>query len=1387
MTRFSLAGWILLFACSAAGAARADEAAAFGALAEGYDGSIRPLLARYCLDCHDAASKEGELDLERYASLAELRSDPAPWQLVAQLLESGEMPPEEADQPTKEELLAIRSWVDEFLDAEARSRAGDPGPVVLRRLNNAEYGYTIRELTGVEGLDPARDFPPDGAAGEGFTNTGQALAMSPALAEKYFAAAKDVARHAVLLPNGIRFSKGVSREDWTEEGLTKIREFYRQRSAPMQSAEIELHGLVWESADGGKLPLAAYFEATIVERAALSSGAKSFGEVAKERGLSERYLITLWNQLNDATPSPSLDPLRTPWRAAGPTDAAALAGEVERWQQALWNFNRVGHLGRVDGPTSWMEPKSPLAASGEIRLPFADYKGEVVTLYLAATPVGNGQGVAVWNRPRLVGKDRPELPLRDLRTTVARFEEFRARVFKNAGRSFAAIDEALGVGASEIDWPTLAKSHGIREDELAAWLELTQVRVAETPIAGRFETPLPVSDYPFVRGWGRPETPSAFANASDQEVRIPGTLPDRSVAVHPSPEQDAGAAWRSPVDAAVRVSGRVRDSHDACGNGLSWRLELRRGAQRLTLASGSLGSGEATPLGPLEQVVVRRGDVLALVVGARDKDHICDLTGIDLSISDAAAEKTWDLAVDLTTDAKAENPAPDRFGNAGVWHLFAEPAGTASLESGDAIDNGALARWLLAVAPDERRTARESLAKLFAEGPTAATPEGERALYERFASPGGPLFPLASRTRPVGEIASSVDEDAEWGLDPALFGKLPDGTPMDEQSLAVEAPGIVAIRLPRALVEGYEFVAETSALPENPAGVQMRASWQPPREPLVLQPDQSILASEGSAAWDAVEADFAQFRDLFPAALCYTKIVPIDEVVTLRLIHREDEPLRRLLLSPEEIAWLDRAWEELRFVGQDAIRQVAAFEQLMEYASQDADPSVFAPLRGPINDAAEAFERRLAEAEPAHVAAAIEFAERAWRRPLTVEEKERLQGLYDRLRSEETPHDEAIRTLLARVFVSPAFLYRLEQAPPGERAHPVDDHELAVRLSYFLWSSPPDEELRRIADRGELSKPDELLRQTRRMLQDDRVSRLAKEFGCQWLQVRDFATSDEKSPAAFPEFADLRDDMAEEPARFFTDFFRQDRSIASLFEADVVFVNRPLAQHYGIPWDGAAVDDAADDDPEWRRVEGAKALGRGGILGMAAVLAKQSGASRTSPVLRGTWVSESLLGERLPRPPKGVPPLPEETPVGLTERELVAKHAEDASCAKCHVRIDPFGFALEGYDGIGRRRDRYAKGQPIDASAQLVDGTQFVGADGLRDYLLGQRREQVLRQFCRKLLGYALGRSVRLSDEPLLDEMLANLDARDGRISAAVETIVLSEQFRNIRGADWTE
>ena len=224
------------------------------------------------------------------------------------------------------------------------------------------------------------------------------------------------------------------------------------------------------------------------------------------------------------------------------------------------------------------------------------------------------------------------------------------------------------------------------------------------------------------------------------------------------------------------------------------------------------------------------------------------------------------------------------------------------------------------------------------------------------------------------------------------------------------------------------------------------------------------------------------------------------------------------------------------------------------------------------------------------------------------------------------------------------------------------------------------------------------------------------------------------------------------------------------------FLNEALAKHYSIP---------NIHGEEWRRVSDVKKYGRGGVLGLSAILAKQSGASRTSPILRGNWVAEVLLGDKLPRPPKDIPRLPEdEATETLTMRQLTEKHSTDPKCYGCHRRIDPYGYSLEAFDPIGRLRDRDLGGRAIDTHARPMDGTEFEGINGLRNYLLTQRLDGFVKQFSRKLLGYSLGRSVMVSDGPLINDMRAQLKSQGFRVGAAVEAIVRSQQFRQIRGKD---
>ena len=1048
-----------------------DEPASFDTLAKEYERAVRPLLVRFCFECHSSDQKEGDVDLERFATLTEARRETKVWLKVIEMLGNGEMPPEDAAQPSPQQRKELHAWVERYLDAEALAGAGDPGPVVLRRLTNAEYTYTIRDLTGVA-LNPTREFPTEGAAGEGFTNTGNSLVMSPVLLRKYLDAGKEIAAHAVLLPDGFRFSPHSTRRDWEDTYLTEIRSFYRDfvNSAYLDAGESVGNLNRYAGAPighTGRLPLEKYLTATLSQRQALLTGTKTIDAIAREHGLNANYLGILWSHLNRPQQSLLLEEVCTRWSHAKPGDANVLAADIAAWQRGLWIFNPVGLLGRKGGPTRWMEPVNPLTTQQELRLAIPATKDgeepEEFVLSLVATDAGDGneQDFVVWQQPRLVAEGKPGILLRD-----------------------------------------------------------------------------------------------------------------------------------------------VKD-------------------------------------------------------------------------------------VELDT----------------------------------------------------------------------------------------------------------------------AFCKHPNGKVIDAASLCVQAPAVITIRLPAEVAAGREFVTtamlEKETAVEGSVQVELVAGEASCRSGLLpsqvsvkyvkatqvfserehISHSRPILVGENSTARKRFAAAMDDHRRMFPAALCYLQIVPVDEVLCITLFHREDEHLVRLMLDEEQRARLDRLWQELRFVSHEPLRLGVALELLIGTLQgnnqQDrSEYNIATQMREPIYKRSAAFRRQLLDAEPRHLKALLGFAAGAYRRPLTDEEAAELRDLYRQLREQELPHDAAFRLTLAKVFVASPFLYRLEEAPEGAEAAPVSDWELASRLSYFLWSSIPDEELRVAAANGTLHEPGMLARQTRRMLKDTRVRRLATEFACQWLQIYEFDPREAKSKKHYPEFVELRGDMYEESILFFTNLFQDDGSLLSILNADHTFVNERLAKFYGIP----GVQGAA-----WRRVNGIHGHGRGGILALAATLAKQSGTTRTSPILRGNWVSEVLLGEKLPRPPKNVPQLADTVSNELTERQLIERHSSSAACAKCHARIDPFGFALENFDAIGRRREKDAGGLAIDSRTTLPDGTQVEGLSGLQDYLLEKRRDAYLGQFCRKLLGYAIGRELQLSDEPLLDEMMSQLTKRDYRFSAALETIALSKQFRMIRGRSFEQ
>jgi hypothetical protein len=1404
------------------------HAASLSRLEREFAGPVQPILKQYCLDCHSTEKQKGELDLERFKTVADVMKHAKIWQGVVEQIALGEMPPKNKPQLKPAEREKLLGWVNDTLDEAARLRAGDPGPVVLRRLNNAEFAYTIRDLTGVPTLDPAKEFPVDSASGEGFMNVGNSLVMSPSLVTKYLDAAKDIAAHAVLLPDGIGWSPSTSQRDWAEERLAAIREFYGRYSVNGGGSAVNLQGIKFDTKDGGVIPLKKYLEATLElrgapvsdpatkrrsNRAGSETGAPNerIRKLASDRGLNSKYLRALWMTFNDNKPSLVLDPIRAQWRTAKASDVDALVLNIAQWQQTLWRFTQVGHIGKRDGPKAWQVPVVPVASAREVRmkLPSAP-AGQDVTLYLSASDAGDGNenDFALWENPRLVAAGRVDLPLRDVRAAVAALNAHREKIFSSAEKSLGAAAEVTGA-LDKSGVAQLAQKHGVDPIALAAWLDVLGIGGGEARIEGHMTGKMEsAQNYDFIKGWTGADALSVLANSSDQHVRVPGNMRPHSVVVHPSPKRRVVIGWRAPVAATVTVEGFVQHAHTECGNGIAWMVELRRGSSRQRLAAGNSAGAKEVKFGPFEKIAVQPGDVMSVVVSPRDGNHSCDLTAVEFNLSDGT--RAWSLAKDVSPNILAGNPHADSLGNGAVWHFYSEPDKGGGAEP--VLPAGSsLAKWQSSANADEKRKLAGEVQKLLTSGAAGLAKDAPDAvLHRQLTSLNGPLLSSVLRSGGRQEISSdpslATSTPTSYGLPPTLFGKHPDGSVVDAKNLCVRAPSVIEVRLPADLAEGCEFVAtatlhketgregsvQMQALTTKPAAFGLTAgavkeqggksTWSDGERPVVS--DSPILVAEGSAARKRIEAALDEFRQLFPAALCYTKIVPVDEVVTLTLYYREDDALRRLMLDEKETAQLERLWAELHYVSHDALKLVDAYEQLWQYATQDADPSAFTPMRESIMKRAEEFKKLLVDTQPAHLDAVLKFAGGAYRRPMTDAEKDELRGLYRKLRTEEIPHDQAIRLTLARTLVAPAFLYKAEKPVAGEKPGPVSDSELATRLSYFLWSSAPDAELRAVAASGKLRKPDVLAAQMRRMIKDDRARRLATEFACAWLHIYDFDQLGEKSERHFPTFTGLRGAMYEETIRFFTDLFQNDGSVLNIIDADYTFLNAELAKHYGIEL-GTRNSERGTKSDGWQRVNGVKKFGRGGVLAQSTTLAKQSGASRTSPILRGNWLCETLLGEKLPRPPKDVPQLPEdEASETLTVRQLTEKHSSDPRCYGCHRRIDPYGYSLEAYDAIGRFREKDLGGRAIDVKTKVMDGSEIDGLDGLRRYLLTTRRDAFLKQFCKKLLGYSLGRGVLLSDAPLINEMREQLKKHDFKLSAAMETIVRSKQFREIRGKE---
>ena len=1090
--------------------------------AEPFQDTVLPFVKTYCIECHNAKTTEGELDLTRYSTAESVAKDYRKWEHVVTFVTKEEMPPPDAKQPTPAERTEVLGVLGKLMLQEARKTAGDPGVVLPRRLSNAEYNNAIRDLTGID-IRPADSFPIDPASGEGFSNTGEALVMSPNLFKKYYAAAQHVADHVLLTPTRLEFAPHPVVTFADQKKLTEqaILQFYERHRVDYSSYLTAAWSFRHRSADR---------QATTIE------------DWAIEQQLSPKYLRFLWEMLN-----------------------------AESSDDKFW--------------ISWLRQRW-------IALP-QDAKNEAAIRALASD-------------------------IRRLSTQLCSPE------------TEAIVSHAGNAPVQHID----------RRKKTAA------ARDTFNPAAVTDSRRLHVE----------------VANTADQ-----------------------------PVTIVVRVT--------AADN-------------------------------------------------ATDDGYVV-LKGINFSASAPAQYKPNDSTKNLSLRTLLAEHAPEELKRLN-W-------GTHPL--GQTVDADSLVFKIPSSVTIE----------------VPATAFGEARHKHVFA-----------------EVA------------------------LDRANSKAGLAGVELLEDSRSRTHETSIRTLTSSATSLP----------------LINPEHTI-ATDFAASGEA-------FCKLFPNRFFFS-----DDTRGLsagfHLIEgffRDDQPLCKLVLSEAENRELDRLWDELYFVTgvtEKMLRGFVFFERsernFMKHSDFDSikeeDPELTTeatlnrfeqiyltqsgvkgsteeiehhPVHTFFDEFRQGLTRRAAQwqaAVPAYQRRLHEFAQAAYRRPLTKAEQQKLMQFFNdklvadaasiRADAGSVSHatqptslgiEQAVRATVVRILVSPHFCYLADAVPPGNGFKPLPDLALASRLSFFLWSSVPDAELLTLAEAGQLNNEATLKAQTRRMLQDPKVSGFALDFFGQWLNYRDFRQAEAVNRSVFPAFDDpLKQAMFEEPTRFATYVLQHDLPVTELLRSDTTFVNKRLALHYGLPFDGP---------DEWRLTTGLHQQGRGGLLGMAVFLTKNSQPQRTSPVKRGFWVVHKLLGEHIPPPPPDVAVLPaKETDTdGKTMRQLLAAHTEDIKCARCHVRFDPIGLAMEGFDSIGRSRSKDLAGRAIDNVVQLPSGEQAQGVFEFSEYLAKHRRSDFTKTLNRKLLGYALGRSLQLSDLVLLEKMEATLLQTDNRCVPLFEAVVTSPVFRNQRCRD---
>ena len=572
-----------------------------------------------------------------------------------------------------------------------------------------------------------------------------------------------------------------------------------------------------------------------------------------------------------------------------------------------------------------------------------------MVLYLHARdllPAEPGAKV-VWHRPRFEAAGKAPMLLSDYSKFRHEHEVDYSSIFANTSKYLNAVAEKVRNPNANLD--ALASTHNIDRDFLHRWFDLLAVDVENigrivplVPLQPLDEKLEKANSKAGINGWKKKgqELPVLVTNSSDTEEHIPGRSSPHSVVVHPMPQEFVAVAWKSPVAGKVQVSARITSAHPACGNGVAWWLEHRHAEKAVMFAEGAIGvGGEAKPTG--KQITVEKGDQIILAVDAKNGDHGCDLTDIALTITEANQPKSsWNLSADIADSIHAGNPHPDQFGHRDTWSFVYGPARSVKSKTTVLIPPGSLLDlWRLAVndAKQQNKVAglTEAVQQLLA-GPRAFKDKDPNSLlYDNLAALDGPLF---QGTVPV---RLSKPTTTKYGLDKNRFSS--------EADLVADADSTIEVHLPAALFQGREFRSRR----QNGEAKQLQGSAVSgthcttlTKQNLGCQNDTGRL--KHGSGYASLLKSTAEFRRLFPLYLCFPGVIPNDEVVSLKMFHREDVPLIDLFLNPEQARLLDQWWSEHQFISKEAVAEHAYLPQFIGFVSQDGAPGHAGILPGPV-------------------------------------------------------------------------------------------------------------------------------------------------------------------------------------------------------------------------------------------------------------------------------------------------------------------------------------------------------------------------------------------------------------------------------------------------------